>query len=77
MKTRKPTNAVDAELQRALDAFPIRWTEPTIACATAAVRAHAYRPAARDRWVAWLDRIEDALAIVRRQTPAARSAGAR
>jgi hypothetical protein len=79
MKTRAKRTApkIDAELQRAIARFPIRWTEPTIACAEAAVATHNYPAAARDRWVAWLDRIEDALLKVRRQAPECRSAVAR
>jgi hypothetical protein len=66
---KKAPRKLDAELQRTLDTYPIRWSEPTVVC------AEAWTPweilSVRE-WVVFLDRIEDALLKVRRQTPPCR-----
>ncbi len=53
-------------MARAIGLYPIRWLEPTIACAERVPD----QPESVDEWCILLDRIEDALALVRRQAPA-------
>ena len=55
----------------AIDRYPIRWTGPTIACA----KTLEPKFTIIEEWVAFLDRIEDGLARVRRQAPASSYTG--